>query len=306
MSILNILNIGDTISNWQINKIISNYNNSIILEVVLTSISPDKLINIFDYKTIWIMKIRDDIDEGRIYLNCKLIDCKYALKIPNDSEYFYGNFKLENYKYTWSITEKYDEDIGKNYIFAKNNWTSLLTSVIEFLRFIHQKKIIHGDLKARNILYKSNADIMFKVCDYESLSYPKMDEICNIAGYNGFYYYAIGCNKDESYFSYRMDLEAFGYILWAILLSTKKEEYLFEWQSIAMDLYKKKIKNDSNDMYTKYYIYLDNLKKASYNNLMLNIIEKYFKIISIISWRAFEPPDNSIYDQLIELKNYPI
>ena len=302
------INVGGVIFKWKINKIITNYNNSLVLEVILESISPEKLINVFNYRTIWIMKIRDDVNEGLIYLKYKLNDCIYALDIPKEKEYFNGSFELLNNinsysTLTWYITEKYDEDIGKNYIFTKSKWKDLLVSVIQFLKYLHQQKIIHGDLKAKNILYKPHAEIIFKVCDYESLQTPRNDEICKDEGYNGFYYYSLGCDKSQPYFSYRMDLEAFGHILWAVLLSTEKAEYLFEWQVMAYDLYKKKVKNKT-DLYYNYYNYMDQIKKKSYNQLMINIIEKYFKIISVIDWKSIEPPDNSIYDELIELQNY--
>jgi serine/threonine protein kinase len=301
------INVGDVIFKWRINKI-TNYNNSLVLEVILDSISPEKLITVFNYKTVWIMKIRDDVNEGLIYLKYKLNDCIFALDIPQEQEYFNSTFELLNNTnsyntFTWYVTEKYDEDIGKNYKFAKNNWKDLLGSVIQFLKYIHQQKIIHGDIKARNILYKPDAEIIFKVCDYESLQTPRNDEICKDEGYNGFYYYSLGCNRDQPYFSYRMDLEAFGYILWAVLLSTEKAEYLFDWQVMAFDLYKKKVKNNS-DLYYNYYNHLDVLKKNTSNQLMLYIIQKYFKIISIIDWKSIEPPDNSIYDKLLELQNY--
>jgi len=302
------INVGDVIFKWKINKVITNCNNSLVLEVILDSISPEKLINIFNYKTVWIMKIRDDVNEGLIFVKYKLYDCIYALQIPLEQEYFNGSFELLNNMnsyntYTWYITEKYDEDIGKNYKYAKNNWKDLLVSVINFLKYIHQQKIIHGDIKARNILYKPDAEIMFKICDYESLAPPRNDEICKEEGYNGFYYYSLGCEKDKPYFSYRMDLEAFGNILWAILVSTEKEEFLFDWQLMAFDLYKKKIKN-KGDLYYNNYNYMDALKKNTVNKLMLNIIQKYFKIISVIDWKSTEPPDSTIYDQLLELQNY--
>jgi len=309
MSILNYYNIGDTIAYWKINKIITNQNNSLVLEVALESISPEELINVFNYRTIWTMKIRNDVDEGEIYSYYKLSECPFALDSPKEKEYFSGNIKIINNKgyyetHIWYVTEKYDEDISKNYIFAKQNWKHLLISVIEFLRFVHVKKIIHGDIKAKNILYKSNSDILFKVCDYESLASPYDTQICMRAGYDGFYYYGIGCMRNEPIFSYRMDLEAFGYILWAVLLSTEKLEYTFDWQDYAFDLYKKKIRNDNNNIYETKYTYLDNLKKIAHTTLMLKIIDKYFKIISTIKWNSEDPPDNKIYDQLIELTDF--
>jgi len=156
MSILNNFSIGDRIHTWRIMDIIYNHNQTLILNVVLDGISPDKLVKMLNYKTEWIMKIRNDLDESELYLRNELDKCKYALDIPNEDIFFKGKFKIinEHNKYTtyyWSTYEKYTEDISKNYIYAKKRWKELLTCVIEFLRYIHKKKIIHGDLKARNI-----------------------------------------------------------------------------------------------------------------------------------------------------------
>jgi len=310
MSILNNFNIGDMIHSWRIMDIIYNHNQTLILNVVLDGISPDKLVNMLNYNTEWIMKIRSDLDESEYYLKNELNKCKYALDIPKDDIFFKGKFKIinEHNKYTtyyWSTYEKYTEDIGKNYIYVRKRWKELLTCVIEFLRFIHKKNIVHGDLKAKNILYENGSNI-FKVCDYESLMSPNVNDICNKSGYNGFYYYSLGCKKDESYYSYRMDLEAFGNILWAIFLSSNIDEYIFDWQEAAFDLYKKKIENNSSDVYTNYYKYLDDIKRKSCSVKIFPIINKYFEIISVIDWKSTDPPDDCIYDQLLDLKNWII
>ena len=310
MSILNNFSIGDMIHSWRIMDIIYNHNQTLILNVVLDGISPDKLVNMLNYNTEWIMKIRSDLDESEYYLKNELNKCKYALDIPKDDIFFKGKFKIinEHNKYTtyyWSTYEKYTEDIGKNYIYVRKRWKELLTCVIEFLRFIHKKNIVHGDLKAKNILYENGSNI-FKVCDYESLMSPNVNDICNKSGYNGFYHYSLGCKKDESYYSYRMDLEAFGNILWAIFLSSNIDEYIFDWQEAAFDLYKKKIENNSSDVYTNYYKYLDDIKRKSCSVKIFPIINKYFEIISVVDWKSTDPPDDCIYDQILDLKNWII
>jgi hypothetical protein len=101
-----------------------------------------------------------------------------------------------------------------------------------------------------------------------------------------------------------MDLEAFGYILWAIFLSSDVDEYIFDWQEAAFDLYRKKIKNNSSDVYTNYYKYLDDIKKKSCSSKIFPIIDKYFQIISVIDWKSTNPPDDCIYDQILDLKNW--
>jgi serine/threonine protein kinase len=300
------LNSGIKINNWSVIKIIDQFYDSIIIEVLLDSVDPVDLVNNYNLKTIWIMKIRkyNDISEGEYYFKYELNKCIYALQSPKNELSSYGKLELVNDRCTWSITEKYDEDISKNYIFAKNNWIHLLISVIEFLRYIHrEKKVVHGDLKAKNILYKTDSEILFKVCDYESLTPPNITDICKKAGYIGYYYYSIGCAKNESFFSYRMDLEAFGLILWAVLISKSKEEFVFDWQKMCHKLYKKKIIDTLIDINSNYAL-IDNLKKMTYMYNMIDIIDKYYEIISTVDWKSNEPPDNNIYDELISLQNF--
>jgi serine/threonine protein kinase len=300
------LNSGIKINNWSVIKVLEQLYDSIIVEVLLDSVDPTDLVNNFNLKTIWIMKIRkyNDINEGEFYFKYELNKCKYALQSPKNELSSYGKLQLLNERCTWSITEKYDEDISKNFIFAKNNWTYLLESVIEFLRYIHrEKKVVHGDIKAKNILYKTDSEILFKVCDYESLTPPNLTDICKQSGCNGYYFYSIGCAKNESFYSYRMDLEAFGLILWAVLVSKTKDEYIFDWQKMCHKLYNQKIVTDIN-VTNSNYILIDNLKKMAYMYNMIDIINKYYEIISDVNWKSTEPPDNNIYDELINLQNF--
>jgi len=300
------LNSGIKINNWSVIKVLEQLYDSIIIEVLLDSVDPIDLVNNFNLKTIWIMKIRkySDICEGEYYFKYELDKCIYALQSPKNELSAYGKLELLNERCTWSITEKYDEDISKNFIFAKNNWIHLLVSVIEFLRYIHrEKKVVHGDIKAKNILYKIDSEILFKICDYESLTHPNNDDICKKSGYIGYYYYSIGCEKNESFFSYRMDLEAFGLILWTVLISKTKDEYIFDWQKMCHKLYNQKIITDMN-VTNSNYILIDNLKKMAQMYNMIEIIEKYYEIISVVNWKSNEPPDNNIYDELINLQNF--
>ena len=116
------LNSGIKINNWSVIKILDELYDSIIIEVLLDTVDPVDLVNNFNLKTIWIMKIRkySDISEGKYYFKYELNKCIYALQSPKNKLYAYGKLELLNDECTWSITEKYDEDISKNYIFAKN------------------------------------------------------------------------------------------------------------------------------------------------------------------------------------------
>jgi hypothetical protein len=277
---------------WKVIKIIDNTRDTYIVEVTLY----DTLNDTKDTKNIeWIMKLSNSKYtncESDIILKYNLTEYTDGLIFPLNSIHFSGIYK----GYNWYVMEKCDSDCNKNIPDIRPNIESFKDDVCNFLRFIHIKKnIIHGDLKLKNVLLKDNR---FKVCDYESIGRINSRYLCSVNDYIGYYYYYLGCKENKPYFSYRMDLEALGIMLWSIINLynvcdiNKSPIEMMDWQSKSVFYYNKKLNYN-------YYHELEILKKKEE---MPNFIKNYFKIIENIDWNSILPPSNDIYDKIINLK----
>ena len=286
------LSVGDIIGQWKITKFISGHNGGYIYEVC-TTITDYNIIGKKLYgRSLWAMKLKDIRfdDEGQIIIKHNLFNCEYILNIPNDEILFNGRYG----NYDWYVIELYTDDIGKNIKFVKDNFSKLLISMCNFLKFLHRERcLVHGDIKLQNVLFKEGANILFKICDYETIKKPNLSTICREAGYDGYYYYSLGCYPDKSYNTYRMDLEAFGIILWSVMSSEDGVKKKLEFQQKSWSYYENKIKDDK-------YEHLDILKEKDKEN-MPEIIKKYFEIISFVDWELQIPPNISVYNKINNL-----
>lgn len=286
------LSVGDIIGQWKITKFISGHNGGYIYEVC-TTITDYNIIGKKLYgRSLWAMKLKDIRfdDEGQIIIKHNLFNCAYILNIPNDEILFNGRYG----NYDWYVIELYTDDIGKNIKFVKDNFSKLLISMCNFLKFLHRERcLVHGDIKLQNVLFKEDANILFKICDYETIKKPNLSTICREAGYDGYYYYSLGCHPDKSYNTYRMDLEAFGIILWSVMSSEDGVKKKLEFQQKSWSYYENKIKDDK-------YEHLDILKEKDKEN-MPEIIKKYFEIISFVDWELQIPPNISVYNKINNL-----
>lgn len=286
------LSVGDIIGQWKITKFISGHNGGYIYEVC-TTITDYNIIGKKLYgRSLWAMKLKDIRfdDEGQIIIKHNLFNCAYILNIPNDEILFNGRYG----NYDWYVIELYTDDIGKNIKFVKDNFSKLLISMCNFLKFLHRERcLVHGDIKLQNVLFKEDANILFKICDYETIKKPNLSTICREAGYDGYYYYSLGCYPDKSYNTYRMDLEAFGIILWSVMSSEDGVKKKLEFQQKSWSYYENKIKDDK-------YEHLDILKEKDKEN-MPEIIKKYFEIISFVDWELQIPPNISVYNKINNL-----
>lgn len=286
------LSVGDIIGQWKITKFISGHNGGYIYEVC-TTITDYNIIGKKLYgRSLWAMKLKDIRfdDEGQIIIKHNLFNCEYILNIPNDEILFNGRYG----NYDWYVIELYTDDIGKNIKFVKDNFSKLLISMCNFLKFLHRERcLVHGDIKLQNVLFKEDANILFKICDYETIKKPNLSTICREAGYDGYYYYSLGCYPDKSYNTYRMDLEAFGIILWSVMSSEDGVKKKLEFQQKSWSYYENKIKDDK-------YEHLDILKEKDKEN-MPEIIKKYFEIISVVDWELQIPPNISVYNKINNL-----
>ena len=286
------LSVGDIIGQWKITKFISGHNGGYIYEVC-TTITDYNIIGKKLYgRSLWAMKLKDIRfdDEGQIIIKHNLFNCEYILNIPNDEILYNGRYG----NYDWYVIELYTDDIGKNIKFVKDNFSKLLISMCNFLKFLHRERcLVHGDIKLQNVLFKEGANILFKICDYETIKKPNLSTICREAGYDGYYYYSLGCYPDKSYNTYRMDLEAFGIILWSVMSSEDGVKKKLEFQQKSWSYYENKIKDDK-------YEHLDILKEKDKEN-MPEIIKKYFEIISFVDWELQIPPNISVYNKINNL-----
>lgn len=276
------VNKGDIYGPWKIKNIINYAHDTVIAEVELLyydiNIIKDKLHNINE----WVIKIRENTyyaSEDSKILKYKINECQNSIKIPNDEEYFHGS----DNNYNWFAMDKHKSTIN-----CVNNidYKLLTKCVISFLKDLHcKKKLIHGDIKIINILQD---DDNFVVCDFESVNPVSNIEICNFIDYSHYYYYGLGCEYKKPFYSYRMDLQAFGFILGNIL---SKKRYKF--QIISDYYYEKKSRKNVNE-YLEYNKIHDNYP---------DLVKEYFKLISEIDWFNTNPPNEEIYDNIIELVN---
>jgi serine/threonine protein kinase len=284
--------VGDTIGQWKIIKFISGHNGAYIYEVCTTITDYDIISKKLYGKSIWVMKLKDIQfeDESKVIIKYNLSSCPYTLVTPNDETLFSGRYN----KHDWYIIELYTSDILKNIKFAKDNFSDLLISICNFLKFLHRERcVVHGDIKLQNVLYKEDVNMLFKVCDYETVKKPDLSTICREAGYDGYYYYSLGCHPDKSYNSYRMDLEAFGIILWSVMTRQDDVKTKLEFQQKSWYYYENKIREDK-------YENLDIVKEKDKDN-MPEIIKKYFEIISFVDWELQIPPNIGVYNKINNL-----
>jgi len=253
---------------WKIENIIEEKTDSAIYNIIPTNLDCE---NIEIYDNDWVMKITNYDTEIRVIESLKIYENPFACKMPSNYQNRHGFYKKNN----WFVLEKYDDNLLNKFMFGKQNLNLLVLNIIDFIEWLHvEKKKIHGDIKAQNIVVKTNSiNKLFCLIDYENIQEPDGTIICKDNLPNGYYYYSLGCDINESYLSYRMDLEAFGMILWALTLSEEKY-YSFDWQNSSYYYYNNHEKNN-------YFYNLDKTKNIQPKN---DLINKYYNIINKVKW----------------------
>lgn len=284
--------------NWEIIKEIKNNNHNNIFFRVNPIIKPD--LSEDEQKELtskkWILKYAIDykievllIEQNKIYQN------KLCVPMPQIASY--RKKYLE--KDSWYVMEKCDGSLFDFILTAKSNLNELMVYMIDVFDWLHCKEgKVHGDIKLENILIKNSiSKNNFYIIDYETITKPK-DYICKEDLPNGYYYYYIGCLPDKPYYSFRMDLEAFGMILVQIYLSETSPLH-FKWQNKANKYYTKKITENFFDKLDKekFYEMSDEMKKVD-NKMIL----QYLEIIKQQDWDA-KFPNLAVYNQLKQIFN---
>lgn len=285
---------------WLTNDVLIKTSNSIIYNVVIDRnnkyITEDEIKELQENQ--WVVKFFECFDnEVKIINSMQLYNNDLCIKMPLKQKF---RCCIENH-YSYYVMEKYDTDLYKDPLIAKKNFFILGEYIINFFKWLHlQEQKIHGDIKSQNIIIKknpSNFRQMFRVVDYESIDNQK-NNICRNSLPNGYYYYLLGCHPDKPFFSFRMDLEAFGYVLVSIVQCDNIFYSNSEWQLKAVEFYKSNVSVDKFDE-------LEELKK-NYNisnilqdNEYKNIILEYFNIIKEQDWES--KPNPIVYGKLNNL-----
>jgi serine/threonine protein kinase len=277
---------------WVLTKNTYNRNGTLIYDI---SYNPNRILTLAVMteldKNEWIMKLSNDgrcKDEIAIIKELKLDECEFSIKFPKFDYYKTG--KLDSYD--WYVIEKYDGVIRNDLKYCSSQLKNIGYQLISFLEWLHVSKgKVHGDLKTDNIVFRKK-DNTFRIIDFESVSDPS-NNLCFESLPNGYYYYGLGCDYDKPPFSFRMDLQSLGYLLWNLSLHSFDFNG-FYWQKQTFGLYEKgKVVN--------YFSALEIEK--SHSNLETEkpkIIEKYFSIIEDSSW--FDKKANTnVYAKLKEL-----
>jgi len=271
---------GQIIGPWRVINILHKDKDRCISDVEIHNITED-ILKTLDGNQHWVMKILYNNYEIKNILKYDLDKCKYSMKYPKESNYLSGSTSY----FFWFVMESFDNDCSliKSDTF---NHIMFLECTINFLRYIHrEKKIVHGDLKIKNILH--NDYNRFAICDFEAIQEPDNTIMCNGSDHDHYYYYLHGCELNQPYFSYRNDLQNICFILWYIKLNMKYLPY----QNNANHYYNKKERLNK----------LEELEKIRKLDIMPTFIQKFYDIITDVKWDQLEPPNDEIYDNLIKL-----
>jgi serine/threonine protein kinase len=223
----------------------------------------------------WVLKyFNNNPEEVMIIESFKLYETEFCIPMPLTKRHRCGLYKG---KY-WYIMEKYESSLAHNIKFAKENINVLVLNILNFLEWLHiEKKCVHGDIKENNILInKENNKNPFCITDYETIGKIETFPCYENLPY-GYYYYTYGCDYDKPYYSYRADLQAFGYILLSLLNSTT-EFKIYNWQKVAITRYE-------NNCKINYFEELEAIKQLEMLEVKIpDVLTKYFDIISNVNW----------------------
>ena len=258
--------IGTQIGIWTVTQILSSERHRCLAVVRIAG----------DFTTDWIMKITPSDDEYKFILKYNLQEA--GIKLYPDADLQAGTYMKH---YTWFVMERYTTDCFRldAEVFSV---APFVAAVMKFLKYLHQThRMIHGDLKLGNILYKSGA---YYVCDYELLREPENSTICDESDYDSYYYWSYGAQYGKPVYSYRYDFEAVGYML----LEVANGHATLPFQRRAHQCYEAKASGN-------HFPELEALK-AQWE--VPSRIGHYFALIKGIEWASLEPPSAAIYDEI--------
>jgi len=280
---------------WNVTKTLVNENDCYI--IIVTPIITNDLskIDIDDLNSKnWIIKIMNNRrflqnELGKVNIN-QVYNCIHSVKFPINDNYRSGAYG----KWSWYVIEYLPDYIKNCSEQIKKNIGKFVNDITIFLEWLHiEKNIIHGDIKIANIVCDISKNI-YRLIDFEHLDNTSQVSCIDYLP-NGYYYYAFGCDFNKSYYSFRHELQALGYIIWNILESKDNVFKFFEWQEKAIFFYDNKYITDN-------FTYLEDIK----NNIQKpKIIKEYFDIISHLDWNE-KQSNKEIYEKIRNLFNKDI
>ena len=192
-----------------------------------------------------------------------------------------------NKKYPPSIMLEYCpinlEKAIKESILSKEEIVKIIYQIIEGMKYIHMKTIIHGRLNPTNILITSDGTV--KICDFCISKLISFEEQSITCGVSKLIYFAPEILNEEDYYDEKIDVYSFGTLLFFILsggnhpkikvnerVRGKKAEIPSSFTEFS-----KKLINECWNFNPKdrpsFQMILDDLERNQYNLIQLNKTE---------------------------------
>jgi serine/threonine protein kinase len=119
----------------------------------------------------------------RKFIHSLEIECLKKFSHPNIVQYI-ERFETKDGAYI--VTEKCEGDLFDLIILkggrfrTENEVSYIIRQILLGLDYIHQKHIVHCDLKLSNIIYKKENDLIIKIIDFGSSQYINQDQFLEI------------------------------------------------------------------------------------------------------------------------------
>ena len=139
------------------------------------------------------------------------------LKHPNIVKVYgicYGNETMPPSILMEFCSSNLDKQIVKNLLSSLDK-AIVIYQIAEGLRYVHFNKIIHRDIKSKNILI--NEDKIIKICDFGISKYLSPDEYSLTIGVGTPKYMAPEIINEEKHYTEKVDVYSFGVLVFFIL-----------------------------------------------------------------------------------------
>ena len=239
---------------------------------------------------LWALKIKADNHYDIRYVKKLRGYCiRNVVDVPVEEEAFSGT--LDDGR-LWYAMRCYDRQVASDE-WSRQRWQQVATDVLQFLEDFHIKlRLAHLDIKTYNILYDADADC-FRVCDFEHVTESEDFEIDEplrtYDAYHRWYYTMLGGDPDQPYESFRMDLEALGFVLSMLTWPAgESAQFLFECE--------RRMNGGGTAGITESEVVMLRNKEIAEN--APPVLLQYYCGIEELAWTAAEPPPAEFYQNL--------